>query len=134
MNPPQLHPSPRSLVRAIRDLLEHHGIALARLTLLRRRIGYVFRVDTRDGQRYTLRVRPKDAMSRGTADALRRWMSALARDPDVTVPDPVRIGRRYVAQIDGYALAMFRWVEGRHIGGAEAFVRSKTLAAMGRAT
>jgi Ser/Thr protein kinase RdoA (MazF antagonist) len=123
----------RGVREASRELLASRGFQTTRLTLLRQNTGYVYRVDCAAG-RFTLRVRPAEAMAPKAAEALRRWLSALARETELTVPVPVRIGNSHVARMNGNTLAMFEWVEGKRAGSAEDFVKPDRLAATGRAT
>lgn len=88
-------------------LLAHHTNTLYRVDTARER--YVLRVSA-PGQRTELEIRSELA-----------WLSALKRDTDLLVPEPVsaRNGRRVVTAgfgPDARSCVLFKWIPGRVVG------------------
>ncbi len=105
--------------RLARKALSGYGLADVRLTYLGTSSHTTFEVTTGDPTRhYALRVCGPD----GESDALEReilWLTALCRDTDLTVPEPIlsmdgQLARKVaIAGVHGVRpCILFRWVEG----------------------
>jgi Ser/Thr protein kinase RdoA (MazF antagonist) len=107
------------LRRAALDALADYPLEVARLRLLLHAYNTTFRVDTTDGRRFALRL---NTGSRKTAEGLRAemsWLAALARDTDLSIPEPVcTTDGRLFAEVHPPAfgrslpVAVFAWLPG----------------------
>jgi len=84
----------RGQARRLRQLalnaLTHYDLDVARLRLVTNDMNGIFRVDTRDGQKYILRVTmPEGGHNHDHVAAEMDWLAALARDTDLSVPHPL---------------------------------------------
>ena len=83
----------------------------------------IFRVDTRDGQRYVLRINKPGARAEIEIRSEMAWLSALRQDTDLLVPAPLPTAAgAWVVTLDPPDMleprhcAVFAWLEGRIIG------------------
>jgi Ser/Thr protein kinase RdoA (MazF antagonist) len=68
------------------DALMHFELDVARLRLVTNDMNGIFRIDTRDGRKFILRVTlPEGGHSRDHVAAEMDWLAALARDTDLAV-------------------------------------------------
>ena len=84
----------RGQVRRLRQLalnaLQHYDLDVTRLSLINNGFNGIFRVDTRSGEKYMLRVTlPEGGHTRQHVAAELAWLAALARDTDLSVPAPL---------------------------------------------
>jgi Ser/Thr protein kinase RdoA (MazF antagonist) len=113
----------RRLHRAAGSALERYAFAVARVRLLATDANTVFRVDASDGAKYVLRITSPRACK--DVDEIRsevEWLSALKRDTDLPVAEPVAARDGSVIQIvaengipDARPCVVFRWVAGPHL-------------------
>lgn len=80
--------------RRLRNLalaaLEQYDLDVARLSLITNSSNGIFRVDTRDGQKWILRVTlPEGGHNHAHVAAEMDWMSAVSRDTSLSVPRPL---------------------------------------------
>lgn len=121
----------RRLTAVARRALAAYDLDVATLAPLAINQNWMYRLVTRDGARYVVRVNrpgfrtPLDIASEMT------WLAALRRDTDLVVPRPVaaRDGA-WVQVLDGpgpdgaldtsvpHAVAVFGWIDGRTVGDA----------------
>jgi Ser/Thr protein kinase RdoA (MazF antagonist) len=109
------------LRRIGRSALATYGLEDARLTLQRHEQNTTFRVDERDG-RFLLRINRPQVHTPDTIGSEMAWLSALRRDTDLAVPEPVaaRDGSLVVVAHDPgvpepHACVLLRWLDGRFI-------------------
>ena len=109
------------LRRLGRTALASYGLEDARLTLLRYEQNTTFRVDARGGP-YVLRINRPRVHTPDTIGSEMAWLSALRRDTDLGVPEPVtaRDGSLIVVARDPgapepHVCVLLRWLEGRFI-------------------
>jgi Ser/Thr protein kinase RdoA (MazF antagonist) len=109
------------LRRVGRTALASYGLEDARLTLQRHEQNTTFRVDTRDG-RYLLRINRPRVHSPDTIGSELAWLSALRRDTELGVPEPVaaRNGSFVVLASDPgvpepHVCVLLHWLDGRFI-------------------
>ena len=117
----------RGQARRLRQLalnaLSHYDLDVARLRLVTNDMNGIFRIDTRDGQKYILRVTmPEGGHNHDHVAAEMDWLAALARDTDLSVPHPLpaRDGSLVVeAGASGVPEArlceVFSWVDGKDL-------------------
>jgi Ser/Thr protein kinase RdoA (MazF antagonist) len=117
----------RGQARRLRTLalnaLKHYKLELARLSLVTNDMNGIFRVDTRDGRKYILRVTlPEGGHTRAHVAAEMDWLAALARDTNLSVPRPLpaKDGSLVVeASASGVPEArlceIFSWVNGKDL-------------------
>jgi Ser/Thr protein kinase RdoA (MazF antagonist) len=117
----------RGQARRLRTLalnaLKHYKLKLARLSLVTNDMNGIFRVDTRDGRKYILRVTlPEGGHDRDHVAAEMDWLAALARDTNLSVPRPLpaKDGSLVVeASVSGVPEArlceLFSWVDGKDL-------------------
>jgi Ser/Thr protein kinase RdoA (MazF antagonist) len=113
----------RRLRRLALNALTHYDLVVARLRLVTNDMNGIFRVDTRGGEKYILRVTlPEGGHSRDHVTAEMDWLTALARDTDLSVPSPLpaKDGSLVVeAGTGGVPEArlceVFSWVDGRDL-------------------
>jgi Ser/Thr protein kinase RdoA (MazF antagonist) len=91
---PYLSLTPRGQARRLRPLawqaLKRYDLEVARLSLVTNDLNGIFRIDTRDGQKYILRVSlPEGGHTRDHIAAEMDWLAALDRDTDLHVPRPI---------------------------------------------
>lgn len=90
---PYSHLTERGQARRLRALalaaLQHYDLDVVRLRLVTNDMNGIFRVDTRSGQRFILRVSvPEGGHTREHVIAEMDWLAALARDTALSVPRP----------------------------------------------
>ena len=110
-----LQPTTSQLRQLARAALDQHGVTVGRLRWMGEHSNHLFRCDTATGDRLVVRVCLPNGRSDAELDAELAWLAALARDTDLTVPQPrfsthvttpdVPAGGRCIA---------FAWVQGRH--------------------
>ncbi len=119
------------------NALSSYPVDVQKLTLLEHGFNTTFRVDTRDGRRFALRLNVNSRRSAGNVRAEVAWISALAHDTGLSVASPlannagetvttlpsVELGR------DVHAV-VFSWLPGRDVGHAPT---AEKAAAMGTA-
>jgi len=127
--------------RAVRELLERDGVRVARLKLLKAEPALVYRVRGRDGTDAVVRVRPVGGELSGRMARLQhRWMSSLAAATPPLAPKPLLLAGepfqwvKLPGEPRRRQVAMVSWTDGRRAKDAAAFVESRRLAAVGRAT
>jgi len=101
--------------------LASYGLEHARLTLQRYEHNATFRVDGRDGS-YLLRISRPQVHTPDTIASEMAWLSALRRDTDLGVPEPIaaRDGSSVVVARDPWVpephvCVVLRWLDGRFI-------------------
>jgi len=109
------------LRRVGRTALASYGLEDARLALLRHEHNTTFRVDARSG-RYVLRINRPRVHTPDTIGSEMAWLSALRRDTDLGVPEPVaaRDGSLVVVARDPsvpepHVCVLLRWLDGRFV-------------------
>jgi Ser/Thr protein kinase RdoA (MazF antagonist) len=112
----------RRLVRLAAAALASYDVVPARIVPLTRGFNSTFRVDTTGGERLVLRVQRRGGPDPVMVRSEMAWLTALRRDTDLVVPDPVptRAGDlQTVVTADGVPQArscvLYRWVEGRFV-------------------
>jgi len=115
--------------------LEAYPIEVARVRYLTTASTTMFRVDARDGQKYVFRLYSEQDSSLAENEAEMFWLSALARETDLPVVQPVaRTDGVYlsfvsVAGVPGEKrCALYRWVPGVPL---EEHVSPKTFGQLG---
>ncbi len=119
--------SERGQARRLRPLalkaLEHYDLDIARLRLVTNNLNGIFRLDTRAGEKWILRVSlPETGHNRQHITAEMDWLAALARDTALGAPRPLpaRDGSLVVeAAVPGVPeprlCAIFSWVPGTNL-------------------
>jgi len=105
------------------DALTHYELDVARLRLVTNDMNGIFRIDTRDGRKFILRVTlPEGGHTRDHVTAEMDWLAALTRDTNLSVPRPLpaRDGSLVVeARAGGVPEArlceIFSWVNGKDL-------------------
>jgi Ser/Thr protein kinase RdoA (MazF antagonist) len=105
------------------NALRCYDLDVTRLRLVTNDTNGIFRVDTRDGQKYILRVTlPAGGHTRDHITAEMDWLAALSRDTCLSVPQPLaaKDGSLFVeAATDGVPeprlCAVFSWVPGKNL-------------------
>ena len=117
----------RGQARRLRQLalnaLSHYELDVSRLRLVTNDMNGIFRIDTRDGEKYILRVTiPEGGHTLDHVAAEMDWLAALARDTNLSVPRPLpaKDGSFVVeAGADGVPEArlceVFSWVDGKDL-------------------
>jgi Ser/Thr protein kinase RdoA (MazF antagonist) len=107
------------LRRVGRTALASYGLEDARLTLQRHEQNTTFRVDARGGS-YLLRINRPRVHTPDTIGSEMAWLSALRRDTDLGVPEPVaaRDGSLVVVARDPgvpepHSCVLLHWLDGR---------------------
>jgi Ser/Thr protein kinase RdoA (MazF antagonist) len=124
--------------RAARELLDRHGVAAARLVVLKDAPDFVFSVRTASAEKFLLRLR-RSPLPDTVARVQARWLASISADTDVVTPKVVRLGGKIFQTVlvpgedASRQAAMFTWVEGRRAKGAAGFVQPQRLQAVGRA-
>ena len=102
--------------------LSQYELPVTRLRLLTYHFNAIFRVDTRDGRKFVLRINIPGVRSIGQIRSEAQWLSALRSDTDLVVPEPVlnRGGELVTtASAPGVPEArhcvVFGWVAGRDL-------------------
>jgi Ser/Thr protein kinase RdoA (MazF antagonist) len=102
--------------------LEQYDLAVDRLRLLTYHFNAIFRIDTADGKKLVLRINIPGIRTLGNIRSEARWLAALSRDTDLTVPTPVlnRSGELVTTvAADGVPeprhCVVFDWVPGRDL-------------------
>jgi Ser/Thr protein kinase RdoA (MazF antagonist) len=102
-----------------RRALDSYDLDVAGVELITNEWNAVFQVELRDGSRRVVRVGLAGKRTPAEVEGEMRWLEALARETDVTVPEPVpaRDGALVVrASADGVpeprACSVFRWIQG----------------------
>ena len=110
------------LRRLARTALEYYDLPVVRVSLLSNDYNSAFRVDTRDGTPYFLRIgRPRPrGLEENQAETL--WLAALHRDTDLRVPEPLpnrQGGLVTTAEAPGVPeprnCVLFRWITGKDL-------------------
>lgn len=117
------HGQARRLRPLALNALRHYDLEATRLRLVTNDMNGIFRVDTRTGERWILRVTlPEGGHTLEHVAAEMDWLSALARDTPLSVPRPLpaRDGRLVVeAEAPGVPqprlCAIFSWVPGTNL-------------------
>jgi Ser/Thr protein kinase RdoA (MazF antagonist) len=119
----------RGQARRLRQLAIHalgcYDLDVARLRLITNDVNGIFRIDAADGRRFILRVTaPEGGHTIDHVTAEMDWLTALARDTDLSVPRPLRTrdGSFLVtAEADGVPeprlCEIFSWVAGKDLAG-----------------
>jgi Ser/Thr protein kinase RdoA (MazF antagonist) len=112
----------RRLRALARNALEHYDLPVERMSLLRTGFNTIFRLNIPDGRRYVLRVNYPNERTLTDIRSETAWLTALTRDTDLVVPEPVatRDGEFVVtAEAAGVPeprhCAMFGWINGRNV-------------------
>lgn len=113
----------RRLRRLAFAALEDYGFAPALVRFLTEESNVIFRIDTRDGGKYALRIYAEDAWSTaGESELEMFWLRAILRDTDLPVCEPVpRTDGELItfARADGVPgsrrCALFKWVPGHQL-------------------
>lgn len=127
MNQPYPDLTVRGQARRLRALalnaLTYYELDVARLRLVTNDMNGIFRIDTRNGQKYILRVTlPEGGHNRDHVTAEMDWLAALTRDTDLSVPRPlpakdgslvVEAGANGVPE--ARLCAIFSWVPGKDL-------------------
>lgn len=118
-----VHGQARRLRQLALNALAHYELDVARLRLVTNDMNGIFRIDTRDGEKYILRVTlPEGGHDRDHVDAEMDWLAALARDTDLSVPRPlpakdgslvVEVGAGGVPE--ARLCEVFSWVPGKNL-------------------
>jgi Ser/Thr protein kinase RdoA (MazF antagonist) len=102
--------------------LEAYPIQVARVRYLTTESTTMFRVEARDGEKYVIRLYSELDSSPAENEAEMFWLSALARDTDLRVTQPVaRTDGEYLSFVSvagvpgGRRVALYRWVPGRQL-------------------
>jgi len=108
-----------SLRRVGRAALAAFGLEDARLTLLSDQCNTTFRVEARGGP-YVLRISRPQVHTAETIESEMAWLSALRRETDLGVPEPVRSRAGSFVVLGGdvvvpepRACVLLRWLDGR---------------------
>jgi Ser/Thr protein kinase RdoA (MazF antagonist) len=121
------------LRRLALDALKQYNLRVTRLSLITNEFNCIFRVDTRLGQKYVLRVMlPEGGHDVDSAKAEMTWLDALSRETDLCVPRPLasKTGDLVVqASCEGVPeprlCTIFGWVPGtnlaEHLNAANVF-------------
>ena len=111
----------RRLGRLGRTALASFGVADAPLTLLRHEANTTFRVET-GGELFVLRINRPSVHSAQTIESEMAWLTALQRETELGVPEPVRSGEGsyvVVAHDAGvpvpHSCVLLRWLDGRFV-------------------
>src|SRR5689334_16524820 len=99
--------------RAARAALTGAGHRNFRLTLLRRRRYYVFRVDASGRRRFVLRVRDEgSAISPAAATAQLRWLASISAQTQLVAPAPAGAADLLAVDVAGDRrwAALLTWV------------------------
>lgn len=109
------------LRRLGRAALDAFGLDDARLTTLRHQHNTTFKVEA-DGGPYVLRINRPDVHSAASIGSETAWLSALRRDTNLGVPDPVATpdgSMTVLADAAGIPeprlCVLFRWLDGRFL-------------------
>ena len=113
----------RRLRRLALNALTHYDLDVSCMRLVTNDMNGIFRVDTRGGEKYILRVTlPEGGHNLDHVTAEMDWLAALASDTDLSVPHPLpaRDGSLVVeAGTDGVPEArlceVFSWVDGKDL-------------------
>jgi Ser/Thr protein kinase RdoA (MazF antagonist) len=105
------------------DAIRHYNLDATRLRLVSNDMNGIFRIDTRDGRKYILRITlPEGGHTLDHVTAEMDWLAALARDTDLSIPRPLptRNGSLVVeASAEGVPelrfCAIFSWVPGKNL-------------------
>jgi len=105
------------------NALTYYALDVARLRLITNDMNGIFRIDSRDGQKFILRVTmPEGGHNHDHVAAEMDWLAALARNTDLSVPRPLpaKDGSLVVeAGADGVPEArlceVFSWVDGQDL-------------------
>src|SRR5690242_4195408 len=106
-----------------RDVLARFGLRPSLITRLPGRTDEVYDLRLSARRRYVLRLRNSFTTNERAARVQREWLTRIARDTDVVVPQ--------VVQFDEDA-ALFTWVVGERAASARAFVTRARLDAVGQ--
>lgn len=115
----------RRLRRLALAALQRYDLDVTRLRLVTNDFNGIFRLDTRQGEKYILRVTlPEGGHDRDHVAAEMAWLDALSRETDLSVPRPfpARDGSLVVeAEAQGVPqprlCAVFGWVPGSDLAG-----------------
>ncbi|RPH59383.1 MAG: hypothetical protein EHM81_08325 [Chloroflexi bacterium] len=107
------------------DALQNYDLDVARLSLVTNDMNGIFRVDTRSGQKWILRVTlPEGGHNLDHIAAEMDWLSALARDTALSVPSPLPARDSSLVVEAGAPgvpeprlCAIFSWVPGADLAG-----------------
>jgi Ser/Thr protein kinase RdoA (MazF antagonist) len=109
----------RRLRRLGRTALTSFGVEAARLTLLRHEANTTFRAES-EGETFVLRINRPNVQTAQTIESEMAWLTALRRETDLGVPEPVRSRDGsfvVVAESAGvpvpHSCVLMRWLDGR---------------------
>lgn len=112
----------RRLRALARNALEHYELPVERMSLLRTGFNTIFRLDTADDRRYVLRVNYPNERTLTDIRSETAWLTALARDTDLVVPEPVATtDGDFVVTASAPGVpeprhcAIFGWIGGRNV-------------------
>jgi len=117
------HGQARRLRSLALNALKQYDLEVARLRLVTNDMNGIFRVDTRDGRKFILRVTlPEGGHNLDHVAAEMDWLAALARDTTLSVPRPLpaRDGS-FVVEAGASGVpearlcAIFSWVPGKNL-------------------
>jgi len=113
----------RRLRKLVLNALTHYELDVARLRLVTNDMNGIFRIDTRDRQKYILRVTmPEGGHTLDHVAAEMDWLAALAHDTNLSVPRPlparngslvVEAGTSGVPEVR--LCEVFSWVPGKDL-------------------
>lgn len=119
------------------SFLAEYPLEVERFTLLEHGFNTTFRVDARGGQKFALRMNVNSRRSPQNLAAEVAWVTALARDTDVSVASPLpNVDGEVVTMLPSVELerdvhaVVYSWLSGRDVGHAPTVEK---VAAMGKA-
>jgi Ser/Thr protein kinase RdoA (MazF antagonist) len=116
------------------NALAHFEIGVEKLTLLEHGFNTTFRVDTRDGRRFALRLNVNSRRTSENVAAEVAWIAALARDTELSFAAPLanRSGA-FVTTVPSVELerdvhaVVFSWLPGRDVGRAPTAEKARAM-------
>jgi Ser/Thr protein kinase RdoA (MazF antagonist) len=118
-----VHGQARRLRALALNALSQYALDIARLRLVTNDMNGIFRTDTTDGKRFILRVTvPEGGHTLDHVAAEMDWLAALARDTDLSVPQPLPakngslvVKATAVGVPEQRLCAIFSWVPGKNL-------------------
>lgn len=111
----------RRLHGMVRNALDHYPLKVKKVSLIQHAHNAVFRIDTKDGTPYVMRINVPGIRKPEEINAEMTWLAAIKRDTDLSVPNPLstKNGKLMVTvTAEGIPEArhcvIFSWVGGRH--------------------